>query len=396
MGVIANRPTEIAMTKIAILADFFPPASRAGGPVRTLHAMVSQTTSTASIAIFTSGHDLDDESPLPVPLDEWVNHPPARIWYRGKGLRCYYQMQLSIRNFRPDLLYLNSFFSTPSAIVPLVLHRLRFYGNAKAIIAPRGELDAGALKTRQTKKLLFIHALKLLLLPTIKAWHASTADEAESIRRLFPEATVLKHANETPLPNQATTNPLSQRERKVLFLSRVAPKKGLHTLIQAVALSKRDIHLEIVGDGKDGDAEYLRYCQGLARDAPPHVRVTFLGHRDISDPQSFFASYQLAVLPTLGENFGHVIAESLSAGTPILVAPTTPWTSTLERLGLVVASFDPEEWTKSIECLMSLSDQEFLRLSEQIASEYEAWQIHQHARPNFLNVLSELHTMNRI
>jgi len=36
-------------------------------------------------------------------------------------------------------------------------------------------------------------------------------------------------------------------------------------------------------------------------------------------------AYHLFVLPTLGENYGHVIYEALSAGDPVLISDQTPW-----------------------------------------------------------------------
>jgi glycosyltransferase involved in cell wall biosynthesis len=37
--------------------------------------------------------------------------------------------------------------------------------------------------------------------------------------------------------------------------------------------------------------------------------------------------YDLFILPTLNENFGHSIVESLSVGTPVLISDNTPWRS---------------------------------------------------------------------
>ena len=37
------------------------------------------------------------------------------------------------------------------------------------------------------------------------------------------------------------------------------------------------------------------------------------------------ARHDLFLLPTRGENFGHVIFESLAAGVPVLVSDRTPW-----------------------------------------------------------------------
>src|SRR5690606_35406238 len=38
-----------------------------------------------------------------------------------------------------------------------------------------------------------------------------------------------------------------------------------------------------------------------------------------------FSKYDSFLLPTRGENYGHVIAEALSVGTPVLISDQSPW-----------------------------------------------------------------------
>ena len=42
---------------------------------------------------------------------------------------------------------------------------------------------------------------------------------------------------------------------------------------------------------------------------------------------SFLSRFDLFVFPTLGENFGHVVLESLAAGTPVIEEMTRPGVS---------------------------------------------------------------------
>lgn len=51
------------------------------------------------------------------------------------------------------------------------------------------------------------------------------------------------------------------------------------------------------------------------------------------------------VLLTAGENYGHVLAESLQAGCPVITTPTTPWTNVIQGGGgeIVSDSRDPVE-----------------------------------------------------
>ena len=43
--------------------------------------------------------------------------------------------------------------------------------------------------------------------------------------------------------------------------------------------------------------------------------------------------YHFFILPTLGENFGHVFIEALAAGCPLIISNRTPWLE-LEKKGI--------------------------------------------------------------
>ena len=61
------------------------------------------------------------------------------------------------------------------------------------------------------------------------------------------------------------------------------------------------------------------------RQARPHVAITYRGGVEHSRVFDVMAGYDVFFLPTLGENFGHVIMEAMAAGTPVLISDCTPW-----------------------------------------------------------------------
>ncbi len=77
--------------------------------------------------------------------------------------------------------------------------------------------------------------------------------------------------------------------------------------------------------GPIDDRAYWAQCEQLAKDLPNHVQMTHEGIIDHAEVQAMVAQHDLFFLPTRGENFGHVILEALLAGTPPLIADTTPW-----------------------------------------------------------------------
>lgn len=105
--------------------------------------------------------------------------------------------------------------------------------------------------------------------------------------------------------------------RKFLFVGRMHPLKGVDVLIEAVRSMKAsgrlpdDFHLTIIGkDEKGMRAGFESAAQGLP--------ITFLGQVEEDVKRLEMAASDCLVLPTLSENFGLVVKESLECGVPVI------------------------------------------------------------------------------
>ena len=80
-----------------------------------------------------------------------------------------------------------------------------------------------------------------------------------------------------------------------------------------------------------------------------------------------FRNYDLFFLPTKGENFGHVILESMSAGTPTLIADTTPWKNLEESgVGWDISLSSPNEFVNAIEKMFHLDEKEYSKMRNSV------------------------------
>jgi len=107
--------------------------------------------------------------------------------------------------------------------------------------------------------------------------------------------------------------------RRVLFLSRLHPKKNLETLFRSMRLvveSHADAHLFIVGSG---ERSYEKSLGDLARRLGIASNVTFAGFLRDEEKWAAMSAADVFVLPSLQENFGISIAEALHAGLPVVV-----------------------------------------------------------------------------
>jgi glycosyltransferase involved in cell wall biosynthesis len=77
--------------------------------------------------------------------------------------------------------------------------------------------------------------------------------------------------------------------------------------------------------------------------------VTFRGPLRPGVVRTTVGAYDALVLPTRGENFGHVIAEALSTSCPVLTTDATPWTEVLVGGGgVVVSPSTVESWAQAL------------------------------------------------
>jgi glycosyltransferase involved in cell wall biosynthesis len=68
----------------------------------------------------------------------------------------------------------------------------------------------------------------------------------------------------------------------------------------------------------------------------------------------------LFLFPTHGENFGHVIIESLSSGLPVLISDQTPWHDvTTYQAGFDVSNDDVEKYRQILNKFVQMNDKEY-------------------------------------
>ncbi len=111
--------------------------------------------------------------------------------------------------------------------------------------------------------------------------------------------------------------PWEQRERAIVYLGRLAPEKGVTTLLEAYAkLHRPRPRLEIAGDGPlRSQLEETCRSQSLGAD------VRFHGVLSSSDARSLLARSRLFVMPSeWRETFGLGIIEAFSHGVPVIAS----------------------------------------------------------------------------
>ena len=185
------------------------------------------------------------------------------------------------------------------------------------VISPRGTLSAYSFSNRNNlpKKIIHILLGKSLLNKSII--HVTSYREKTGMEVILPSKRVVEIPNFVVLPEKAPAyRESSDSPLKLLFFSRIEEKKGLDILFNALKSVKIPYHLTIAGDG---ETSYIDRLKATAANNGISDRVSWIGFQG-DNKFDVLQQHDLMILPSHDENFGNVVIESLSVGTPVLVS----------------------------------------------------------------------------
>ena len=311
---------------ILTFCDYYLPGCKAGGPIPSIANLVKRLSDEFAFQIVTRDRDLGSQSPYEgCPKNTWKSVGSSQVLYLQPNQLRFNSIVKLLRTTPHDVIYLNSFFSRPFSMFPLLSACLGFVTPSPTVLAPRGECSVAALKRRSWAKASYIAFARRILPRSGVVWQASSQFEALDIRRQFKSANVQVASDLPPPPPPAPKRSCRKDagRAKILFLSRIHPIKNLDGAIEMLRGVPGEIEFNVFGPLED--PQYWERCQLLAQQLPSTITMRYRGSVERSQVDSVMRDHDLLLLPTRGENFGHVILEALLAGTPALISDQTPW-----------------------------------------------------------------------
>lgn len=310
-----------------IFTDWYLPGFEAGGPIVSVANLVKALRCTHRIAIVCRDRDYLAAAPYPdIEADTWLEQDGVWLHYLSPGCMKYGHVADLLREAEPRTVYVNGMFSRVFSIYPLLSTR-RFA--TRIVVSPRGMLAPGAMGLKWAKKKSFIALAKALGLYQKVVFHATHAHEAGHVARTIGnKVTTVVLPNLPSIPEKAQSGHLSEKEKgtnavEILTVARVAPEKNLHFAMECLAAIHAGTAVHWRHIGPVYDEAYRDQCKAIA--LPPHVKVSWMGALPPAEIAVWYERSHLFFLPTLGENYGHAIAEALLHGVPVLVSDQTPW-----------------------------------------------------------------------
>lgn len=193
------------------------------------------------------------------------------------------------------------------------------------IVTPRGMLEKWAMQRSFIKKQIFYFIFEKLHIKNAKCLRATSLMEAKTFLKLGFKNPIINVPNSIRIPKIKSHSLIKKKLKyRLLFLSRLHPKKGLRELLQAwKLLQDKNLDWELVICGSD-EEQYEKKMKNLAKKLKLK-RVLWKNFVIGKEKDRIFRSSDLFVLLSYSENFGLAIAEALSYRLPVITTLNTPW-----------------------------------------------------------------------
>jgi len=359
--------------KILTFCDFYLPGYKAGGPIKSLSNMVGYLGSRHDIRLVTRDRDDGDSARYAnVEAEQWTPLGEASVLYRSPSSLTLRHLRRTVRSIQPDVVYLNSFFSPAFTVRFLLLRRLGLIPPVPTILAPRGELAGPALEQKRRKKIPYLWLARRLGLYRDLIWHASTEWEKADVERWLAttkagRASQIVVVPNLPGPTRLPPEPPPARPKRagaldVVFLSRISRMKNLEGALEYFGALRGEVHFHIYGPVDDENL--WQRCEDRIRALPPNIKVKAHGPVASTDVRATLSRNHVFLLPSLGENFGHVILEALFAGCPALISDRTAWRGMEARgLGWDLPLDRPDAFAEVLQRLIDMDEASYAEAS---------------------------------
>jgi glycosyltransferase involved in cell wall biosynthesis len=282
-------------------------------------SMLSENLVKAGVAVEVYATTANGKKELPVDTGIPVNVDGVTVTYFKRITKdhshfspaLFRQLRKEVTHF--DLVHIHAWWNLVSVFSCLIAIKKK----VPVLLSPRGTLSPYSFQNKSIGIKWLLHQLIGKRLLEQCHIHTTSERESEAVSRLFrPKSiTILPNFVKLP-PKKAFVKSTASPVKKMIFFSRIAEKKGLDILLNALASVTVPYELTIAGDG---EPHYISSLKKIAADNYIDGNINWIGFQN-ENKFDLLAAHDLFVLPSFDENFGNAVIESLSAGTPVLIS----------------------------------------------------------------------------
>ncbi|ELZ81725.1 group 1 glycosyl transferase [Haloferax elongans ATCC BAA-1513] len=347
--------------KILHVCGSFPPAYAYGGPPRSIQHLTAALADLGHEVTVVTTDAKDEASRVEINNNPTWSDGVEVYRFRNlsnklswKNIQIPPKMMLYLlRNCSDyDVVHSHEFRSPPSVFA----HFASTVAGIPHVHQPRGSMPRYELSHL---KLAFDRVIGEQMITAVDQLVASSESEGSLYDDIFPSINTDKVAK---VPNGISTevyqdlpeqgrfkhsNNIDSREKVILFLSRLHPRKGGDLLIDAVSqLERENIRLVFVGPDEGAQSQWKSYAERKGIQA----QTKFIGPLYDTDKLEAYVDADLFVLPSKDryESFGNVVIEAMACGTPVIATNVCGVSEWLNHPGCQVSKPDVNDLCQSI------------------------------------------------
>lgn len=327
------------------IGSFYP--AQIGGPDNIMYWHAK--------ALHQRGHEVwvattNDGINSETPLNRWLETDYGRVFYAKTAIH-YAPLRLLLASLRPlfrcEIIHLSAIFYP----ISWLLAPLAVLLGKKIVWTSHGEFDPEALIYSNSRKEKVLKWVRLFHKKVL--FHATCdAETLYTKKQMGDDTPIIQVPYFMELPEKCIRHP----ENYFLYVGRIHPKKAIERLIEAVAIAKYPKPVKIIGDYNN---EYGQELIQLATGLGVSKQVEFLGHKRGIEKYQLMANAYCMVMPSHTENFGIVVTEALTQGTPVIASLGTPWAVLTERKAGIWSSNEAKALANALDQMALLSDADY-------------------------------------
>lgn len=229
------------------------------------------------------------------------------------------------------------------------------------VVTPHGMLDPYTLSVKRTKKLIALATTHRSFLRGSAFVHMLNQDEASLAQpvlhgaptRVIPNGIFIEELDRTPPAGTFRASRPGLVDRPyILFLSRLAHKKGLDYLADAFALLHEqmpNVDLVVAGPDDGQQADFQR----RVRDSDLTERVHVVGPLYGTDKLAALCDAAVFCLPSRQEGFSIAITEALAMGLPVVITRACHYPEVTEAGAGIETGLDAKEVADALHRVLS-------------------------------------------
>jgi glycosyltransferase involved in cell wall biosynthesis len=220
------------------------------------------------------------------------------------------------------------------------------------VLMPHGMLDPYSLSVKALKKFMYLRMFEQHNIANAQRMIYTTSEEDRlaalvGLRlppgELVPLGARASSASREDLQAQFLARfPQVEGKRRLLFLGRLHPKKGIDRILKCLQCIRRSIPNVLLVVAGDGETHYTRHLRQLVSASALDDHVLFAGRLDGELKWASFAAAELFLLPSRQENFAITVAEAMQMAVPVIISDkVNTWPYVKEaRAGVVLDERD--------------------------------------------------------